>query len=156
MYNYESDATLTGCTFEINTAFDGGGMYNGDSSPTLINCEFENNTAANDGGGMYNDTNSSPEISDTVFCNTPSDIDGPWTDHGGNCMTYDCDGCVPPQETCDADLDGDGEVKVADLLLLIGAWGACPAETCDADLDGDGEVKVADLLLLIGAWGACP
>jgi len=29
-------------------------------------------------------------------------------------------------ETCDADLDGDGEVKVSDLLLLIGAWGACP------------------------------
>ena len=24
------------------------------------------------------------------------------------------------------DLDGDGEVKVADLLLLIGAWGVCP------------------------------
>ena len=24
------------------------------------------------------------------------------------------------------DGDGDGEVKVADLLLLIGAWGACP------------------------------
>ena len=33
---------------------------------------------------------------------------------------------VAPPETCDADLDGDGEVKVADLLLLIGAWGACP------------------------------
>ena len=43
--------------------------------------------------------------------------------------------------------------KVADLLILIGAWGPCPS--CDADLDGDGEVKVADLLLLIGAWGPC-
>ncbi len=55
---------------------------------------------------------------------------------------------------CQSDLDGDGEVKVADLLILIGAWGPCA--DCDADLDGDGEVKVADLLLLIGAWGACP
>ena len=33
---------------------------------------------------------------------------------------------ITPPETCDADLDGDGEVKVADLLLLIGAWGVCP------------------------------
>ena len=54
---------------------------------------------------------------------------------------------------CQSDLDGDGEVKVADLLILIGAWGPCA--NCDADLDGDGEVKVADLLLLIGAWGPC-
>ena len=34
-----------------------------------------------------------------------------------------CDDCAT---SCAADLDGDGEVKVADLLLLIAAWGACP------------------------------
>jgi hypothetical protein len=45
---------------------------------------------------------------------------GTWTQDGS------CDDCVAPPETCDADLDGDGEVKVADLLLLIGAWGVCP------------------------------
>jgi hypothetical protein len=45
---------------------------------------------------------------------------GTWTEAGS------CDDCVAPPETCDADLDGDGEVKVADLLLLIGAWGVCP------------------------------
>ena len=54
---------------------------------------------------------------------------------------------------CVADIDGDGEVNVADLLILIGAWGQCPS--CDADLDKDGEVNVADLLILIGAWGSC-
>ena len=45
---------------------------------------------------------------------------GTWTEAGS------CDDCVAPPETCDADLNGDGEVKVADLLLLIGAWGVCP------------------------------
>jgi len=54
---------------------------------------------------------------------------------------------------CVADIDGDGEVNVADLLILIGAWGPCP--DCDADLDNDGEANVADLLILIGAWGQC-
>jgi hypothetical protein len=55
---------------------------------------------------------------------------------------------------CAADLDGDGEVKVGDLLILIGDWGPC--SECDSDLDNDGEVKIADLLILIGEWGACP
>jgi uncharacterized protein YjbI with pentapeptide repeats len=52
-----------------------------------------------------------------VMCTS---LGGIWTEAGS------CDDCVAPPETCDADLDGDGEVKVADLLLLIGAWGACP------------------------------
>ena len=49
-----------------------------------------------------------------------ANLGGTWTEAGS------CDDCVVPPETCDADLDGDGEVKVADLLLLISAWGVCP------------------------------
>jgi len=33
---------------------------------------------------------------------------------------------------------------------------AVPSSSCDADINGDGEVNMDDLLLLIGAWGACP
>ena len=50
-------------------------------------------------------------------------VGGTWIIENESCDDYDC---VAPPETCDADLDGDGEVKVADLLLLIGAWGVCP------------------------------
>ncbi len=53
------------------------------------------------------------------------------------------------------DIDGDGVVGVADLLILLGSWGPCPdlPETCPADLDLDGNVGVADLLILLGNWG---
>ena len=53
------------------------------------------------------------------------------------------------------DLNGDGIVGVADLLILLASWGPCPPEPdpCPADLDGDGTVGVADLLLLIANWG---
>jgi len=54
---------------------------------------------------------------------------------------------------CTADLGGDGNVNVTDLLDLIGDWGPC-AE-CPADLNGDGNVNVTDLLELIGEWGPC-
>lgn len=52
---------------------------------------------------------------------------------------------------CDADLDGDDAVGVADLLILLGSWGSC--EGCPADIDNDGMVAVGDLLILLGLWG---
>ncbi len=51
-----------------------------------------------------------------------------------------------------ADLNGDGIVSTADLLLLLSSWGEigdCPL----ADLNGDGVVGTADLLLLLVNWG---
>jgi hypothetical protein len=53
------------------------------------------------------------------------------------------------------DLDGDGAVGVADFLLLLGAWGACPPPCpplCPGDLDGDCSVGVNDFLLLLANW----
>ncbi len=48
--------------------------------------------------------------------------------------------------------EANGAIDVTDLLSFIAAFGtADPA----ADLDGDGEVTVDDLLLLMAAWGPC-
>ena len=61
------------------------------------------------------------------------------------------DVCDP--DLCSADLDGSGSVAFADLLALLGVWGACPG--CPADLDDDGFVAFSDLLIMLGAWGDC-
>ena len=58
--------------------------------------------------------------------------------------------------TCTGDLDGNGIVDFADLLILLSAWGNCPNSTCMADLDGSGVVDFGDLLMLLNAWGTCP
>ena len=55
-------------------------------------------------------------------------------------------------DPCPSDIDGDGTVAVADILIMIGGWGGND-ETLD--LDGDGSVGVGDLLILIAAWGPC-
>ena len=52
-----------------------------------------------------------------------------------------------------ADLDGDCDVDVQDLLCLLAAWGPC--EGCPEDLNGDGSANVPDLLELLAAWGPC-
>ena len=50
-----------------------------------------------------------------------------------------------------ADLNGDCNVGVDDLLALLGAWGPNPGHP--ADFDEDGSVGVKDLLALLGTWG---
>ena len=58
-----------------------------------------------------------------------------------------CDGC-------EADLDDDGMVGIADLLALLAAWGTDPGGP--PDFDGNGDVGVSDLLTLLASWGPCP
>jgi hypothetical protein len=53
-----------------------------------------------------------------------------------------------------ADLNCDGIVDGADLLILLSSWGQCQkGDDCDADLNGDGIVDGADLLILLANWG---
>lgn len=68
MKNYQSNPTLTNCTFVENTgnAYDGGGIHNQSSSSTLRNCIFWGNI---DSGGtdesaqIYNDSGGSADVS---------------------------------------------------------------------------------------------
>jgi hypothetical protein len=60
---------------------------------------------------------------------------------------------------CPQDLDFDGDVDTADLLIILGNLGGdkyCPeGEICWSDIDMDGDVDTADLLELLGHWGEC-
>ena len=41
---------------------------------------------------------------------------------------------------------------MSDVLLLLSEFG-CTSDCTDADIDGDGAVSVADILLLLAAFG---
>jgi hypothetical protein len=64
----------------------------------------------------------------------------------------------PGTPDCPADLTGDGNVGVPDLLALLACWGpVTPGAGCEAaDLTGNGSVGVPDLLELLANWGPCP
>lgn len=59
----------------------------------------------------------------------------------------------PGLQLCPADINGDSNVDVADLLAVISNWGGGAGNP--ADVDGSGVVDVGDLLIIIGAWGPC-
>jgi hypothetical protein len=59
---------------------------------------------------------------------------------------------------CDADVTGDNQVDVDDLIAVILGWGACPAPPapCAPDIDHSGAIDVDDLIAVILGWGSCP
>lgn len=56
-------------------------------------------------------------------------------------------------ETCTGDVDGDRDVDVSDLGLLLGQYGMSGSDL-DGDLNGDGGVDVSDLGLVLANYGA--
>ena len=70
---------------------------------------------------------------------------------GGTSDAADCasSSCAPP--ACPEDLNDNGSVDFADLLEVLGAWGACGG--CDEDFDSNGVVGFDDLLNLLSKWG---
>ena len=51
-----------------------------------------------------------------------------------------------------ADVNGDGVVSFADVLVLIANWGPCIGP-CQGDIDGSGDVGFSDLLVIFADWG---
>jgi hypothetical protein len=59
-------------------------------------------------------------------------------------------------EPCVGDLDGDGDVDLSDLAILLAAYDTCdgdPFYNPDADLDDSGCVDLADLATLLAEYG---
>jgi hypothetical protein len=56
------------------------------------------------------------------------------------------------------DLDGDGEIGLADLATLLAHYDTASGATYyDGDLDEDGDVDLSDLAVLLSVYGtACP
>lgn len=145
--------TMSNCVFDGNFATNqGGGLYAGSNETvsanlTLLSCSFTNNTVTEVGGGILNSPGSNTTIIDTLACgNTPDQIYGDYKDGGENTIVDECPAGCP-------DVNGDGNVDVADLLLVIAYWGATGSP---ADVNFDGTVNVTDLLIVIAAWGPCP
>jgi hypothetical protein len=100
-------------------------------------------------GTMYNfrfDANSPPTTGSITL--------GLFKAVGGQPDFMLANGTVVPSEleTCPADVNGNGNVDISDLLAVIAAWGTNNAA---ADINDDGTVNITDLLAVIAAWGKC-
>ncbi len=88
--------------------------------------------------------------------------DGTWVnldvsfEDEGTCATFVGSavfGPGPCENTCPNDVNGNGAVDVADVLLVLSDFGC--ANDCNAatDIDGDGGITVSDVLALLSSFG---
>ncbi len=73
-------------------------------------------------------------------------FDGTSQDLDGNGIPDDCE--------CPADVDGDEDVDVLDLLLVLSAWGEVGSDIPE-DINFDSVVDVLDLIEVLRNWGPC-
>jgi hypothetical protein len=83
-----------------------------------------------------------------------TDLDGEWYPGGTGAVTCTI---VEGTRVSDllGDLDGDCDVDLTDLSILLSNYGTTGGATyADGDLDSDGDVDLADLALLLASYGA--
>jgi len=84
-----------------------------------------------------------PGCTDSTACN----FDYTATLDDGSCDYISCAG-----DPCPNDVNSDGSITVADLLIVLSEFGCTSG--CTADVDGDGSVTVADVLSVLSAFGS--
>lgn len=66
---------------------------------------------------------------------------------------------IDPNQFCEGDADGDGEVNFADITAVLGNWLSMsnPGDAALGDANNDGIVNFSDLTVVLGNWlRACP
>ena len=137
--NFDPEATVDdgSCIYPYNIVyedFDGDGI--GGSLGIADVCEL--------GPGISLETGDCDDTDASVYPGAPGTGEG---------VDNNCDGEVSGAELlpCPADVNGDGQITVADVLLLLSDFGC--AMDCGGDVDGDDAVTVADILLVLAAFG---
>ena len=105
------------------------------------------NTAASGDGSSYGEN---------IFCIESGEPDVPGCTNATACnyeatANIDDGSCEYESCVCQGDVNGDGAITVADILLILSDFGC--TTSCSADVDGDGSVTVSDVLVVLSLFG---
>ncbi len=149
----DGGAEFDGCDFASNLAgLGGGGIVVNDSACTVTRGSFQENDGTSNGGAIHLTGVSSVDVDLNFFCgNQPTTISGDWNDLGGNAIYASCSTTCPG----DIDANGTVDLMDA-LSLIAQWGQCDGVSSCFADQNDDGQVNVADLIIVIENFGACP
>ncbi len=156
------------CSIAVNSRNDVAMGFSGSNEDQYAGCYYTGRLAGDpagetappvqyrEGTGPQNDGIGRNRWGDYSFTAVdPADDRTFWTlqEYGHDDNIWGTYGAVlEPVGPCVEDLDGSGNVDIADLLAILTAWGNAGGSE---DLDGSGTVDIGDLVLLLTAWGPC-
>ena len=146
LYLEDVEAAVSSMTVLACDANFGGGMWADGGGVLVAASRFGQNSAETIGGGIESIGEAVALFSTDVCGNSPDQVAGTFVDLGENVIQTEC--------PCPTDFNGDGEVGVTDLLVVVSSWGPCEIG-CDGDANEDAVVNANDLLMVISAWGVC-
>ena len=117
------DISVTGCSFQDNYGYTGGGIY----------------------AGWLAEGDSPVPVSNSMFCGNF------FADYSNEAIEEDGSNSYNTSCWCSADINADEVIDVNDLLLLLNAWGGF--YTPELDANNDGFFDVNDILAVVEAWG---
>lgn len=157
------------CNYDANATIDNGSCDLPDGCTDSNACNYDAAASCDDGSCEFT---TCAGCTDSNACN----YDASATIDNGSCEFDSCAGCTDDtacnydasatidnmsceysscNPACLYDLSGDGQIGVADLLVILGDFGCTNA--CIADLNGDGETGTADILSVLSVFGnTCP
>ena len=98
------------------------------------------------GPGLSLETGDCDDDNNTVYPGAAGTAEG---------IDNNCNGVIDADEAlpnlCPEDLNQDGLISVADILLLLADFGC--TGVCEADLNNDGATNVNDILQILAAFG---
>ncbi len=146
----QASPSIDRCYFQANTAAWGGAVYSigsasAPSDPDVTDCQFKYDSAGELGDLWFASSDSDPWMVGCVGCGDTDLIQGFMVVAELNSMSESC-------TMCPGDLDGDGDLDVADLLEILAHWG-----TADpiADVNLSGDVDANDLGWFLMIFGEC-
>ena len=139
---WEFQGTLTFCKA---TDTDGDGVSDcNDGCPT-----DPNKTGPGTCGCGVSDEDSDGDGAPECIDNCPDDPD---KTEPGNCGC----GVPETDVFGDLDCDGDYDIDDARLAMTTFGIEEAEEDTCPADVDGDGSIGFSDVLIILNDWGVCP
>ena len=148
------DVSVPGCTDDMACNFNPQATED-DGSCDLVTCTgCTDLTACNYNEGATIDDGSCQYLDECGVCGGDNTTCSGCTDTEAE--NYDPsaivdDGSCEFAPACPEDLNQDGQITVADILLLLADFGC--TSNCEADLNQDGATNVNDILLILAAFG---
>ena len=130
------------------------GLILGLASSTALAADAQISWWTIDAGGAMFATGGQFELSGTIgqADASPTVLSGGGFSLTGGFWPANVGGSEPP--VCHGDLDGDLDVDLADLQILLANYGQFDTVYEQGDLDEDGDVDLADLQAMLSVYGS--